>query len=190
MKSIRLNFKVFIVISSLFLISFFSSQIFPMQVYAQSNTTANPSGLKVPRFSSTRSKPINVRVGPGKKYEISWVYVKSGIPIEVIAEFDVWRKIKDYDGSEGWIHQSLVSSKRVALIKEELDKQALFAKPNENTKIIAWLGASYPLELKKCDIKWCEIQIKFISNGKKEKSLKGFILRSKIWGIYKNENFD
>ena len=72
----------------------------------------NPSGLPLPRFATTRSEPINVRVGPGTKYEVSWTYLKSGIPVEIVQEFDTWRKIRDVDGAEGWVHQTLLSGVR------------------------------------------------------------------------------
>ncbi len=167
--------------------------IFTAPIYAQSSS--NPSGLEVPRYSSTRSKPINVRMGPGKKYEISWVYVKSAIPVEVIAEFDVWRKIKDHEGDEGWIHQSLISSSRYGQIKQiddkiEFKQVALLDQADENSKPKAWLGLDYPLQILNCDKKWCEVRVKFSLNGAKEKTLSGYILQSNIWGVYENEIFD
>src|SRR5262245_17299828 len=75
----------------------------------------NPSGLPLPRFATTRSSPINVRVGPGTRYDVAWVYVKPGTPVEIIQEFDTWRKIRDFDGSEGWVHQNLLSGNRAGL---------------------------------------------------------------------------
>jgi SH3-like domain-containing protein len=72
----------------------------------------NPSGLPLPRFATTRSEPINVRVGPGQKYDIAWTYLKAGVPVEIIQEFDTWRKIRDVDGTEGWIHQNLLTGTR------------------------------------------------------------------------------
>ncbi len=75
-----------------------------------------PSGLPLPRFVTTRSEPINVRVGPGTRYDIAWVYVKAGTPVEIIQEFDTWRKIRDVDGSEGWLHQNLLQGKRAGLV--------------------------------------------------------------------------
>ena len=50
-----------------------------------------PSGLPLPRFATIRSTPVNVRVGPGTRYDITWVYVKSGQPVEIVQEFDTWR---------------------------------------------------------------------------------------------------
>jgi len=161
----------------------------PISAFAQAKT--NPSGLEVPRFSSTRSKPINVRVGPGKKYKISWIYVKSAIPIEVIQEFDVWRKIRDVEGEEGWIHQSLVSSARIAQIKSDIVAPvALLSMPETGAKILANLNADYQVPLKKCDGEWCEAKITYKVDGQREKTVSGYILQSSIWGVYENEKFD
>ncbi len=176
------------IITIILLALFFNLSVFSIS-FAQNNN--NPSGLEVPRFSSTRSKPINVRVGPGKRYEIAWVYVKSGIPIEVIAEFDVWRKIKDHEEEVGWIHQSLVSSVRTGLIKSDVNEAvSLLAKGEIGAKVKAFLGSNYPLRLKNCDGKWCEVSIKYLDNDEKEKTISGYLEQSKVWGVYKNEKFD
>ncbi|MCP5118245.1 MAG: hypothetical protein GY953_46110, partial [bacterium] len=64
-----------------------------------------PSGLPVPRFVSLKSSRVNVRVGPGESYGIAWVFVKPGLPIEVVQEYDNWRRIRDADGAMGWVFQ-------------------------------------------------------------------------------------
>ncbi len=87
---------------------------FALPLKAQEN--ANPSGYPLPRFASLRSEPINVRKGPGIRYEVAWVFVKEGLPVEIIQEFDTWRKIRDLDGQEGWIHQNLLSGRRTGYI--------------------------------------------------------------------------
>ena len=76
----------------------------------------NPSGLPLPRFATTPSEPINVRVGPGQKYDIAWTYIKAGIPVEIVQEFDTWRKIRDVEGEEGWIHQNLLTGTRAGYV--------------------------------------------------------------------------
>ncbi|MEZ5840142.1 MAG: SH3 domain-containing protein, partial [Hyphomicrobiales bacterium] len=71
--------------------------------------TAGPSGLPVPRFVSLKSNRVNVRVGPGRGYEVSWVFTRGGLPVEVIQEFENWRRVRDSEGAEGWVFHSLVS---------------------------------------------------------------------------------
>ena len=74
------------------------------------------TGLPLPRFVSLAADRVNVRFGPGKQYPINWVFARKGLPVEIIEEFDTWRKIRDYDGEEGWIHSSLLSSRRTIMV--------------------------------------------------------------------------
>ena len=74
------------------------------------------TGLPVPRFVSLGADRVNVRFGPGKQYPINWVFARKDLPVEIVAEFDTWRKIRDFDGEEGWIHSSLLSSRRTIMV--------------------------------------------------------------------------
>ncbi len=75
--------------------------------------------LKLPRFVSLKTNEANVRNGPGLQYQIKWVLKRKFIPLEVIAEFEQWRKIRDVDGDQGWVHRAMLSSKRTTLILGE-----------------------------------------------------------------------
>ena len=66
------------------------------------------TGLDIPRFVSLKSNDANLRIGPSINYPIEIKYVKQNLPIEIIEEFDVWRKVKDYDNNIGWLHKSLI----------------------------------------------------------------------------------
>ncbi|HKH69397.1 MAG TPA: SH3 domain-containing protein, partial [Reyranella sp.] len=66
------------------------------------------SGLPIPRFASLRSDEVNVRTGPGPRYPIDWVFKRKAMPVEIVAEFENWRKIRDWQGASGWVHQSLL----------------------------------------------------------------------------------
>ena len=72
------------------------------------------SGLPVPRFSSMKHGEINVRVGPGLRYQIAWVFTRKDMPVEVIGEFDAWRQIRDWEGTEGWVNRTALAGKRPA----------------------------------------------------------------------------
>ena len=78
------------------------------------------TGLPLPRFVSLAAERVNVRFGPGRQYPVSWMFARKGLPVEIIAEFDTWRKIRDYDGEEGWIHSSLLSSRRTIMVIGEV----------------------------------------------------------------------
>ncbi len=70
---------------------------------------ANTSGLPVPRFVSLKSDETNVRTGPGTRYPIAWVYRRAGMPVEVVEEYDLWRKIRDVEGTTGWVHKTMLA---------------------------------------------------------------------------------
>ena len=74
------------------------------------------SGLPVPRFVSLKTDRVNVRGGPSREHDVTWVFTKPGLPVEIVAEFENWRRIRDVDGQEGWVYHSLLSGKRTALI--------------------------------------------------------------------------
>jgi len=159
---------------------------------ALAQSSSNPSGLPLPRFATTRSEPINVRVGPGIRYEVVWVYVKAGVPIEIIQEFDTWRKVRDFEGEEGWIHQNLLSGRRAGRVNRVgLSGQiALRAKRSEQADIRAWLGPDYPVQIEQCDGEWCAVRAKFKTEEKKEKTYSGYLPQDSLWGVYPNEKFD
>src|SRR5690606_37820396 len=79
------------------------------------NTAVGPSGLPLPRFASLKSGRVNLRIGPGLKYPVEWLYLKSGVPMEIIQEYDNWRRVRDSEGAEGWVNQSLLSGRRTAI---------------------------------------------------------------------------
>ncbi len=77
------------------------------------------SGLPIPRFVTLASEKVFVRTGPALRYPIKWVYQRSNLPVEIVQEFDTWRKIRDMDGDDGWVHQSLLSGDRYGIVKGE-----------------------------------------------------------------------
>ncbi len=149
----------------------------------------NPSGLQLPRFVTTRSTPINVRVGPGTKYGVAWVYVKAGVPVEVIQEFDTWRKIRDRDGSEGWVHQNLLSGNRAGYVSAG-EQLALLARGANDSGVRAWLPPGYRIDISRCDGLWCEVSAVDHPPGGKTATYSGYLPQSAIWGVYSDEKFD
>jgi len=150
----------------------------------------NPSGYPLPRFASLRSEPINVRKGPGVRYEVAWVFVKAGLPVEIIQEFDVWRKIRDSDGQEGWIQQSLLSGRRSGYIApwDPNAKVAVRAGTSENAAVRAWLSTNYPVKIENCNGTVCKVSLSNTSGTGRQK-YSGFVTQAKIWGVYPNEIF-
>lgn len=142
------------------------------------------SGLPLPRFASLGKDKAYVRSGPGEKYPLKWVLQRKGYPVEIILEYETWRKIRDIDGQEGWIYHSMLSGKRFALTKGE-GNIALYNKPFDinakPTRITAYLEPTVLSEIKECVDLWCNIDALGFS---------GWIQRKFIWGVYEDENFD
>lgn len=152
-----------------------------------------PSGLPLPRFATTRSTPINVRVGPGTRYAVAWVYVKAGTPVEIVQEFDTWRKIRDVDGSEGWVHQNLLSGKRAGLAApwRSGEQIPLLSARSPEAGVRAWLGPGFRVEISKCDGAWCEVSATAQRDGGGNgPTYSGFLPQSELWGVYEGEKFD
>jgi len=145
----------------------------------------NEDGLPLPRFASTRSAPINVRVGPGTKYDLAWIFNKSGMPVEITAEFDIWRKIRDFDGTEGWVQQNLLSGSRSALVApwKKDDQTPLLASAAEGANVRAYLGSGFRVDVRRCDGTWCQVDANAGS------TYSGYVKETDLWGVYQGEVF-
>ena len=138
------------------------------------------TNLELPRFVSLKSDDVNLRVGPSMNYPIKLKYTQNNLPIEVIDEFDVWRKIKDHENNIGWLHKSLIKGERFVLIanKDQVIKN-IHNRPNG--KIIGIVKRNNILNLEKCLMNWC-----LISN----KNIKGWLSKEFVWGVYENEVYN
>lgn len=138
----------------------------------------NPSGLPVPRFVSLKSDDVNLRAGPGKRYPIRWHYSRARLPVQIIEEFAHWRKIKDFEGTTGWVHKGIVDGKRTVLI---LDKQRnLYAKPDPESKLLMKVAPGVIAYLKECEPDWCQLELN---------ERKAWIRKTDIWGVTREETF-
>ena len=162
----------------MFVFRLFISFLFFIKII--SVTCAESSALPLPRFVSLRSNLVNIHVGPGNHYPVEWQYVRQNMPVEVIAEFDTWRQIRDWQGTEGWVHKSLLSGKRHVWVLHKIRK--LYKDPAEKSKIVAQVEPGVVANVLECQGAWCRIEIK--SNGQK---YKGWMKRHGVWGVYPNE---
>jgi SH3-like domain-containing protein len=141
------------------------------------------SGLPVPRFVSLKSDHVNVRGGPTKDNDVSWIYTKSGLPVEITAEFENWRRVRDSEGSEGWVYHSLLSGKRTAVVttksKDELAQ--LHDRADESSAVAAQLEAGVVANVRRCSGTWCRIT----GTG-----FDGWIEQERLWGVYPEEKVE
>src|SRR5689334_12864902 len=120
--------------------------------------TGSVSGLPVPRFVSLKSDRVNVRSGPNKDQDVRWVYTHAGMPVEITAEFENWRRIRDWEGAEGWVYHSLLSGRRMAMVlsKSKDELVALYENPDAESAVTARLQSGVLGLLKSCDGTWCQ----------------------------------
>ena len=139
-----------------------------------------PSGLPLPRFVSLKSDKVRVRRGPSEQYNIEWVYRARGLPVEIVAEFEHWRRIRDADGEEGWIMNSLLSGWRTAMVAP-WSKGADFVlreEPGSDAAAVARVKGGVIGRVVSCDGRWCRLRI-----GDYE----GWIEQPVLWGVYRGE---
>ncbi|TPO12625.1 SH3 domain-containing protein [Mesorhizobium sp. B1-1-5] len=138
--------------------------------------TGSPS---LPRFVSLKASSANLLIGPGIGYSIEWVFKRRGIPLEIYQEYGNWRRVRDWDGSSGWIHHSLLSGRRTGIVAPwSKDRLALYAKPAADSAIVAWLEPRVEVKLSWCDGQWCAL-----AAGPSM----GFMKQVGLWGVYPGE---
>jgi SH3-like domain-containing protein len=141
------------------------------------------SGLPVPRFVSLKSDRVNLREGPSKDHRTTWIYERAGLPIEITAEFGTWRKVRDSDGTEGWVQHTLLSGRRTAIVApwKKAEVFTLYSKAAEDSDPLAHLQPGVIANVRSCDGKWCEIS---------GEGFDGYIEQTLLWGVYPNEKID
>jgi SH3-like domain-containing protein len=137
------------------------------------------TGRPVPRFVSLRSDDVNVRTGPGLRYPVDWVYRRKHLPVEVIAEWDTWRKVRDWEGAVGWVHQSTLSARRYVLIMAPAGQlRALKREPAVAAAAVAEAEPMVLGQLLECQTQWCRLDVQ---------GNRGWLARTDLWGLYPNE---
>jgi SH3-like domain-containing protein len=147
------------------------------------DSALSASGLPIPRYVSLKSDHVNVRAGPTKDNDVAWVYTKAGLPVEITAEFENWRRIRDSEGAEGWVYHSLLSGRRTAVVtmKAKDEFTPLYDSANAKSAVAASLQAGVVAQVKHCAAGWCHVT----GNG-----FDGWIQQQRLWGVYADEKVD
>ena len=152
-------------------------------VLAAGETAGHAAGQLVPRFASLKSDRVNVRGGPTKDHDVAWVFTRSGLPVEITAEFENWRRIRDGEGAEGWVYHSLLSLRRTAIViaksKEEL--VPLCDAAAEGCAEVAKLQPGVLASVKSCTGIWCRVS---------GEGFDGWVRQERLWGVYPNEKLN
>lgn len=134
------------------------------------------TGLPLPRFVSLRAAEVNLRTGPGIRYPIDWVYHRRGLPVEVIDEFETWRRIRDHEGTTGWVHQSMLDGQRSILVNGEAS--LIRRKPEPDAPVVARLEPGVIARLEGCKGDWCRVNVERHA---------GWLRRGGVFGLYPGE---
>lgn len=145
------------------------------------------TGLQIPRFVSLKYARVNARVGPSREHNVTWIYLQEGLPVEVIQEFDNWRRIRDWEGTQSWVFHTLLSGHRTALIAPwDLSSQiGLHASPEKESRLLARLSSRVLVQLKSCDGNWCFASLRANSGEK----ISGWVQQEYLFGAYPKERF-
>ncbi|HXJ02540.1 MAG TPA: SH3 domain-containing protein [Micropepsaceae bacterium] len=134
---------------------------------------------KAPYFASMKGETTNMREGPGEDYRVKWVYHRKGLPVEVIASYEVWRRVRDMDGEIGWIHVALLSRERGAVVRGA-GEAPVRGSTDAQSKLVADAKPGAVGRLEHCDAHACEVKFD---------GAKGWIDRTRLWGMHDGERF-
>jgi SH3-like domain-containing protein len=140
-------------------------------------SSAGAAEKQLPRFVTLRADEVNLRTGPGERYPIDWVLIRKGLPVEIVEEFDVWRKIRDFQGSEGWVHQRMLTGARNVLVEGAV--RVLHVQPDLASPAAARAEVGVVARLIECPRgPWCRVEAQ---------GIKGWLKRDEVWGVYPDE---
>ncbi len=143
-------------------------------------TTGSVSGLPIPRFVSLKPSDTPMREGPSKDHRIKWLFKKEGVPVEIIAEFENWRRVRDSEGDDGWVFHSRLSGRRTAQINPRLKDPAIaiYGKDSDSAAVVARLQPGVIGNVEQCTGRWCRLS----GDG-----FEGWIQQDRLWGVYPGE---
>jgi SH3-like domain-containing protein len=138
-----------------------------------------PQQRKTPYWGSLSAGQARMRTGPGRNYPVNWFYQRQGLPVQVVETYPGWRKVRDPDGTSGWMIGNLVSDQRTGMVKDAIAD--LRASPNADAKVVWRAEPGVVGRLSHCAEGWCKLDVQ--GRG-------GFVEETKLWGVDPDENFD
>ncbi len=150
---------------------------------AAAEQLGSATNLPLPRYASLKTDRVNLREGPSKDHATKWVFQRAGLPVEITAEFEIWRKVRDSEGAEGWVLHSLLSGRRTALVApgKKGETYKIYVKPALSADLAASLQSGVIANVRSCDGTWCLIY---------GEGFKGYIDQVELWGVYPGEKID
>lgn len=131
---------------------------------------------KLPRFASLRADEVNLRVGPGENYPIEWVFKRKDMPVEILEQFQNWRRVRDREGDKGWVLERMLTGRREVVVDGAIRR--MHRQPGAASPIVARVEPGVIAKLLEIQSPWCRIE----AGG-----YKGWVQRDEVWGVYPDE---
>lgn len=147
---------------------------------SSSESTGSVTKLPLPRFASLKPSDTPMREGPSSEHRIRWVFKKEGLPVEIIAEFENWRRVRDSEGADGWVIHNRLSGRRTAQVAP-WSKEAtlpLYASENAGGAVVARLQPGVIGSVETCSGAWCRLS---------GEGFEGYMQQDRLWGVYPGE---
>lgn len=146
---------------------------------AADDRVGSVTGFPIPRYVSIKASEANARRGPSRSHRIDWVFQRRNMPVMVVAEHGHWRRVVDRDGAGGWVHYTLLSGERTAIV--EVDRLSLHQRPDRTSMVRAEAEEGVIGTLRECRADWCEMEVG---------GYRGWVEARAIWGVDPGETFD
>lgn len=137
------------------------------------------TGLPLPRYVSLGTNEGRARRGPNRGHRVDWLFTRRDMPLRVTAEFEHWRRVEDRDGEGGWMHYSLLSGARTALITQ--DMTPMRSQPHESASEVALLEYGVIGRILACEAEWCRLRVE---------RWRGWVPRAALWGVNPDESLN
>jgi len=166
-------------VSSALLIGVMMGHILPASAQ-ETGSVGSVTKQPIPRFVSLKPSDTPMREGPSKDHSIKWVFKREGLPVEVIAEHEQWRRVRDSESTEGWVFQGRLSNRRTVIVLAGKDKtpRTLYSRESEQSSIVAKLEPGVIANVERCSAAWCQVHVE---------DYEGFIRKDAVWGVYPDE---
>ena len=134
------------------------------------------TNLPMPRYVSLKASKAHARRGPSLSHRIDWVFTRKNMPLEIYGAYENWRRVRDIDGAGGWVHYSMLSGVRSAIVTT--DMQPLLSRPDRGSALRARIEHNVIVSIDECTLDWCRAR-----SGQ----FKGWLPKNALWGVYPNE---
>ncbi len=134
---------------------------------------------KLPYWAAITANDALMRTGPGRNYPATWRYRRAQLPVQVVQIHESWRKVRDRDGTEGWMAAVLLSAKRSALVVGNV--LPMYAAPDTRSRLRWRAEPGVVGKIRHCADGWCEFDVK----GKT-----GYVETRGLWGVSADETVD